>query len=98
MIISAACAVFLIQILVEHQRQSKDLQMQVERLEQKTKGQSEEWEKHLRVSGDLMTQISQLDAEVAELEAKRVEKEKILQARQGEGEEKPDSKEGQRRA
>ena len=89
MVLAVACAVFLVQILMDYNRQSNDLRPQIYRVENEVKGQGEEQEKHLKMSDDLRVRIAQISGEVAEMEARRTEMEKNLRARQAEDGEKP---------
>ena len=84
MALSAACAIFLVQILIEYNKQLNDLRPQVQRIEREMKGQNEERDTHLKMSEDLKAHIAQLEMELSQLEPKRAEFEKILQSRLGE--------------
>jgi septal ring factor EnvC (AmiA/AmiB activator) len=85
MALSGACLVFLVQILLEYNRQLNDLRPQVKRIEQEMKGENEERDRHVQMSEELKAHIAQLELELAQLEPKRTEFEKILQSRQAEG-------------
>ncbi|OGG55903.1 MAG: hypothetical protein A3F84_23625 [Candidatus Handelsmanbacteria bacterium RIFCSPLOWO2_12_FULL_64_10] len=84
MVLSAACAVFLVQILLEYNRQSSDLRPQLQRIEAEMKGQHEERDGYLKMSEDLKAHIAQLDTEISQLEAKRAELEGAIRSRQDE--------------
>lgn len=84
MALSAACVVFLVQILVEYNRQSNELRPQVRRIEAEMKGQHEERDRYLKMSEDLKAHVAQLDTELSQLELRRDELQKVIQARQDE--------------
>lgn len=84
MTLSMGCAVFLVQILIEYNRQSNDLRPQAQRIETEMKAENAEQGRYLKMSEDLKAHIVQLDMELAQLEAKRAELEKLIQSRQAE--------------
>jgi septal ring factor EnvC (AmiA/AmiB activator) len=89
MVLSAACAVFLVQILLEYNRQSSELRPEVQRIEAEMKGEREERDRYLKTSEDLKAHIAQLDTELSQLEAKRAELERAIRSRQDEDGETP---------
>lgn len=88
-VLSAACAVFLAQILLEYNRVSSELRPEVQRIEAEVKGEGEEGDRYLKMSEDLKAHIAQLDTELTQLEAKRAELERAIRSRQEEDRETP---------
>ncbi len=84
MALSAACAVFFVQILIEYNRQSNDLRPQIKRIEKEMKGEMEERDRYIKMTEDLKAHIAQLDMEISQLEPKKTEFERIIQSRQTE--------------